>query len=194
MATPTIAHTTGLLLALSQTDMQAGKKLVPLIYDQLHAIAGKVLASNPRATLQPTELIHEAYLRMIDPSADADRWHGQVHFQRVAARAMRFVLVDRARSRLAQKRGGAARAVTLNEDFIGKADEGAAALQVHEGLERLAEIDEQLAQLVELRFFGGLSMDEIAKLLGISPRSAARSWRLARAWWIEEYGDEDADA
>ncbi len=194
MPAPSIAHTTSLLIAVSRSDLKAGKELVPLIYDELRTIADKVLASSPRATLQPTELIHEAYLRMVDPSAVADEWDGQVHFQRVAARAMRFVLVDRARSRFAQKRGGAHRAVTLNEDLVGRVDQVATALQVHEGLERLTEVDAQLSQLVELRFFGGLSMDEIAENLGISPRSAARSWRLARAWWIEEYGDEEANA
>jgi len=193
MPSTSIAATTRLLIALSEEDFKAGEKLVPLIYDELKEIASKVLAGNPRATLQATELIHEAYLRLVDVSLGKEGWDGKVHFQRMASRAMRYVLVDRARARFAQKRGGVGKAVTLDEDLVGSLDDSDRAIQVSDGLEQLNKVDPQLAQLVELRFFGGLSMDEIAENLGISIRGAQRSWRLARAWWIKEFGEEDAD-
>ncbi len=193
MPPTSIAATTRLLIALSEDDFKAGEKLVPLIYDELREIAGKILAGNPRATLQATELIHEAYIRLVDASLGKEGWDGKVHFQRMAARAMRYVLVDRARARFAQKRGGSGHSVTLDEELVGQIDDSDRAIQVSDGLEQLSKVDPQLSQLVELRFFGGLSMEEIADNLGISLRSAQRSWRLARAWWIREFGEGGKD-
>ncbi len=182
------SDSTALLRAVRDGDAGAKDQLMHLVYDQLHGMAQRLLGENPRATLQATELIHEAWLKLVDGEAQRD-YEGLRHYRRVAARAMRFVLVDRVRARLAKKRGGQNRPITLDEQLVGASpeqDDGT--LSVHEGLEQLALVDPDLAQLVELRFFGGLSMPEIAENLGVSERSAHRMWRLCRAWWLEQFG------
>ncbi len=187
------SRSTQLLRALRAGDEAARGQLADLVYDQLHGLAQRLLGERPKATLQATELIHEAWLRLADGELQRD-YESLRHYRRVAARAMRYVLVDRARARLAKKRGGANRPVTLDEQLVGldpARDDGT--LAVHEGLERLAAVDPDLAQLVELRFFGGLTMPEIAENLGVSERSAHRMWRLCRAWWLEHFGDDRPD-
>ena len=150
---------------------------------------GLDLADYARAhTLQPTELIHEAYLRLT--AGDDAGWEDRVHFKRVAARAMRNILVDHARARLTAKRGGGQRRVTLDTPLLQPAGEEQDVVAVHEGLEKLSAVDRQLADIVELRFFAGMTMEEVAAALGISSRTAARGWRLARAWWFREFGGE----
>ena len=189
-----LGESTQLLRRLVAGDGEAEPRLIQLVYGELHRLAGRMLAENPRATIQATELIHEAWLRIADAEADPERFDGQRHFRRVAARAMRFVIVDRARARMTTKRGGARVAVTLDDQLIDSRSQGAeTAVAVHDGLERLATVDPDLAQLVELRFFGGLTMAEIAENLGVSERSAHRMWRLARAWWLDQYGDQRDD-
>ncbi len=183
------SETEALLRAIRVGDEAANARLVDLVYDQLRALAQRVLGDHPQATIQPTELIHEAWIRLGDGEAEPD-YESLRHYRRVAAKAMRFVLVDRARARLAKKRGGIGKRVTLDEQLVGNADEQSDdTLSVHDGLERLGEVDPDLAQLVELKFFGGLTMPEIAGNLGISERSVHRRWRLARAWWLEEFGE-----
>jgi RNA polymerase sigma factor (TIGR02999 family) len=185
---------TQLLRALRDGDAAASEQLLQLVYDQLHGLAQRMLGENPRATIHATELIHEAWLRLVDNEARTD-YENVRHYRRVAARAMRFVLVDRARARMAKKRGGQGRAVTLDEQVVGiepAYDDGM--LAVHQGLDQLAAVDPDLAQLVELRFFGGLTMPQIAENLGVSERSAHRMWRLCRAWWLEQFGDGDVPA
>lgn len=178
-----------LLRAIRAGDAQAQERLMQLCYDQLHGLADRLLGANPRATLQATELIHEAWIKLSDGDATPD-YEGLRHYRRVAARAMRFVLVDRARARVSKKRGGPRKPVTLDEQIIGALPENDdSTLSVHEGLEQLAEMDPELAQLVELRFFGGLTMPEIADNLGISVPTADRRWRLARAWWLKQFSD-----
>jgi RNA polymerase sigma factor (TIGR02999 family) len=163
--------------------------MLPRAYEALRALARRMLfeRGGPK-TIEPTELIHEADVRLCGPAAPD--FEGRTHFARVAARAMRNVLVVRARRRGAQKRGGAGRGVTLDTQLGAIADESEALLSVHEGLEHLARVDAQLAEIVELRFFGGMRREEIATALGVSPRSVDRGWRTARAWWLEEYAPE----
>lgn len=182
--------TNSLLESLARGESSAAEDLVPLVYEELRHIAARLV--RPTDQMQPTELIHEAYLRLVDDETEgpnAGSWEGRVHFTRVAARAMRFVLVDHARARLSQKRGGERRRVTLDTRVSAIADDAEQVLFVHDGLERLAEIDEQLAKIVELKFFGGMTMDAIAKALGSSTRTVERGWRSARAWWIKEFGE-----
>jgi len=183
-------NTTRLLRALAGGHVEAEQPLIDLVYHELRGLAQRLLVDNPRATLQATELIHEAWLRLIDPhEAGDERWDGRGHFQRVAARAMRYVLVDRARARFTLKRGGAP-AQLPDEELVGEDRDLSETLHVHEGLELLAAVDPDLARVVELRFFGGLTMDEVADAMGISVRSAHRSWRLAKAWWHTQFGDD----
>lgn len=179
-------RTSQLLTAVIDSDPAAADELVPLIYDELHEIAVRLLRNKGQATLQATELIHEAYVRL--QGNDRANYEGRVHFTRVAARAMRYVLVDRARTACADKRGGGRRAVTLETQLADVAGEAEGLLFVHEGLEQLAEVDDQLAQIVELRFFGGMSREEIAAALDISERTVTRGWRTARAWWVDQFG------
>jgi RNA polymerase sigma factor (TIGR02999 family) len=177
---------TRLLRSVADGEPDAVGALTPTVYAELHRIAGAVMRSAPgNHTLQPTELIHEAYLRLID--RDAEQWQGRLHFTRVAARAMRFVLVDRARAATRQKRGGVRRRVTLDTQLAAVADHAESVLFVHDGLEQLARVDEQLAQIVELRFFASMTIEQIAAALDVSPRSVDRGWRLARAWWIDQF-------
>lgn len=186
--------TTRLLYSLVAGDGEAEAPLVDAVYDELRAIAGGLVARQPRATLQPTELIHEAWMRLVDPGEDGERWEGRRHFRRVAARAMRYVLVDRARARRSAKRGGSRLRVTLDEDVVmGGASDADTTLAVSEGLDELSRVDPELARLVELRFFGGCTMEEVAEQLDMSLRSAHRAWRLARAWWLQKYGEGGSD-
>ena len=138
-------------------------------------------------TLQSTALIHEAYMRLID--AKRVRWEGRGHFFGVAARLMRQILVDFARERGYQKRGGAVRPVSLDEALVvsGKHDEGLVALD--EALSALAEIDGRKSQVVELRFFGGLSIEESAEALKVSPETVRRDWRLAKSWLFQRLNE-----
>lgn len=182
-------HATRLLQSAVTGDSTADEELIPVVYDELREIAGRLLRGE-RDSLQPTELVHEAYVRLV-PNARSG-WEGEVHFRRLAARAMRFVLVDRARARLSDKKGAGRRPVTLDEDLAGMADQAESVLFVHEGLEALHRVDDQLAEIVELKFFGGLTIPEIATCLGSSPRTVDRGWRVARAWWLAEYTQEDA--
>lgn len=185
-------RSTRLLCATALGEATAPEELLPIVYDELREIAVRLLGSRGRrSTLQPTDVIHAAWLKLIDPNAAGiPRVDGRIHFQRLAARAMRFVLVDHARARCAEKRGGPRRRVTLDENLEGIADQAVDVLFVHEGLERLRAVDSQLAEIVEMRFFGGMTMAEISQALGISLSSVNRGWRLARAWWLEEFADE----
>jgi RNA polymerase sigma factor (TIGR02999 family) len=136
--------------------------------------------ARPGHTLQPTALIHEVFLRLVDQ--DGLHAESQLHFQRIAARAMRRVLADHARIAGADKRGGGRRRVTWDDDAVGIGDHTENVLAIEEALTRLTKIDEQLAQVVEMRFFGGMAHQEIASALGVSLRTVERSWRMARAW------------
>jgi RNA polymerase sigma factor (TIGR02999 family) len=177
---------TDLLQAWAAGDEGALDALLPLVYDDLRRQARRYMRAQPSGhTLQTTALVHEAYLRLFGQSAV--EWKGRAHFFGVAAKAMRSILVDHARARIAAKRGGASRAVTL-EDAGGIAGPqvGVDVLALHDALERLAEVDGRKSQLVELRYFGGLGIDEAAAVLGVSPATVKREWTTARAWLRRE--------
>jgi RNA polymerase sigma factor (TIGR02999 family) len=156
-------------------------RLLPIVYDELRAIAHLHLAargSGRDGTLQTTGLVHEAYLKLVDQSRA--QWRDRAHFLALASLAMRHVLVDRARERLAHKRGGGRRRISLDEEQIAIDDQPEALLQLHEALTRLAAVEPRLAQVVECRFFGGLTEDEIAIVLGVTVRTVQRDWAKAR--------------
>ena len=162
----------------------SAEDLFPLVYDELRGLArGFMSRETPGHTLQPTALVHEAYLKLVDQTR-AD-WQGKTHFFAVGARVMRRLLVDHARERGAQKRGAGWRNVTLAEVFAPseQADlDPEQLLDLNAALERLAELDEREAKVVTLRFFGGLTVEQVAEALGVSKRTVENDWRHARAW------------
>jgi RNA polymerase sigma-70 factor (ECF subfamily) len=184
---------TALLTAARRGDEGASGLLVPLVYDELRRLAQAHLRRERGGhTLQPTALVHEAYLKLFDRTA---AWEDRGHFLAVASRAMRQILTDHARARAAAKRGSGGARVTLDPDRL---DPGAAAseeeqaallIAVDDALVRLATLDAELARVVELRFFGGLEVDEAAEALGVSPRTAARLWARAKAYLREHLRD-----
>ena len=166
----------------------SGVGLLPLVYDELRRLAAQHLA-NERAghTLQPTALVHEAYLSLID--GDGRRFADRTHFFRAAAEAMRRILIDHARRKSSLKAGGDWRRVTLADVDAIVEDGGVDLLALDEAMGKLAAIDRRKAELVTLRFFGGLSNDEAAEVLGVSPSTADNDWAYARAWLRVELGD-----
>ena len=182
---------TALLLAWRAGDASAGDRLLPLVYDELHRQAARAMWREDAAhTLQATALVNEAYLRLVDQRRV--EWKSRAHFFGIAAQAMRRVLVDHARGRLAEKRGGAMQRVTLGDAGAaasGDADADLDVLALHDALERLAALDPDQARLVELRYFGGLGIDETADALGVSAATVKREWAVARAWLRRELED-----
>ncbi len=171
---------TRVLDAAASGDPQAASQLLPLVYDELRRLAALQLAREaPGQTLDATALVHEAYLRLVGP-ADAQRWQDRGHFFAAAAQAMRRILIDSARRKLAQKRGGGLTRQPLDAVAAPGPDEELVALD--EALEKLAARDPLKAQLVELRYFAGLTGEQAAAALGISPTTADRHWAYARAW------------
>ena len=162
-------------------DQEALDRLVPLIYDELRRAARRHMRrESADHTLQTTALVNEAYLRLIDQKHV--RWEGRSHFFALAAQVMRNILVDYARRRRYQKRGGLARRVLLEEANAVSREPGADILALDEALKLLAEIDPRRSRVVELRYFGGLDLKETAAVLGVSPATALRDWNLAKAW------------
>jgi RNA polymerase sigma factor (TIGR02999 family) len=179
---------TRLLDAAAAGDPHAAADLLPLVYDELRALAARRLAhEKPGQTLQATALVHEAYLRLVGPGAGQD-WNGRGHFFAAAAEAMRRILVEAARRKTSRKRGGRQVRVSLDELVTQPSADPADVLAVDEALDQLARVDPQAAQLVKLRFFSGLTGDEAAAALGISPRSADFLWSYARAWIFDRLG------
>ena len=177
---------TQILRLLDLSDPRQAEDLLAIVYEELRLLARRQLRSERVGhTLQPTALVHEAYLRLVE--ARDLTWESRAHFFGTAARAMRQILVDHARRRNAAKRGGGAERVTLRSDVGDPEDELAAdVIDLHEALERLASNDPDLARLVELRFFAGLTLDETAETLGVSRRKAAKDWSVARLWLQRE--------
>lgn len=172
---------TDLLTALRQGDPAAASRLVPLVYEELHAMAHRRLRRfRPGQTLNTTALVHEAYLKLVAP-ARAD-WQDRVHFLAVAATAMRYIVVDYARRRSAEKRGGGLRHTSLEAAKLGVEGRAVEMLALDQALQRLAAVSERLARVVELLFFGGLTEEEAAAVLGVSERTVRRDWRKARAF------------
>lgn len=177
-----MSEITRILVAIDGGDPKAGEELLPLVYDELRKLAaGKLAREKPGQTLSATALVHEAYMRLVDAN-ESHPWNGRTHFFATAAEAMRRILVDRARQKKSQKRGGARLRVEFREDVLAAPEDCEEILAVHEALDKLAAADPQAAQLVKLRYFAGLSIDETASMLSISPRSADRVWSYARAW------------
>jgi len=179
---------TRLLSLWSQGDRGALERLIPIVYQELRQIAARALRREaPGHTLQTTALVHEAYLKLAVQRAGS--WPNRQLFYSVAAQAMRRILVDHARERMAQKRGGGVRLLPLEEARDAAAPEAAAdVLAVDAAVDGLARVDPRLARIVELKFFGGLNLDEIGGLLEISPSTAWREWEAAKAWLQRELG------
>lgn len=172
---------TQLLLAWGNGDQRALEELMPLVYDELRKMAARHMRrQNPGHTLQTTALVNEAYLRLIDSSQV--RWQNRAHFFAVSAQLMRRILVDFARQRQNLKHGGGARKVSLDEALVVSPERGADLLALDEALTRLAALNARQAQVVELRYFGGLSEEETAEALKVSLRTVQRDWNLARLW------------
>jgi RNA polymerase sigma factor (TIGR02999 family) len=182
----------GDLIERSQAgDEAAAEKLMPLVYDELRRIAGAYMKrERPGQTIEPTALVHEAYLRLL--KGKQPDWQGRTHFLAIAATSMRQILVERARAKQTAKRGGGRDRITLDESTFYAADGtggGEAAvdlLAIDEALDRLAELDAQQARIVELRFFGGLTIEETGATLDISPATVKRHWTVAKAWLRRE--------
>jgi RNA polymerase sigma factor (TIGR02999 family) len=167
-----------------RSDAPDARALAPLVYDELRRLAGAYMRrERPGQTLQATALVHEAYLRLADAGAP---WHDKRHFVGIAARSMRQILVERARARGAQKRWAGLDRVTICDSLAVAAHQDAMLPALDEALERLERIDAEQARIVELRFFAGLSIEDTADALGLSPATVKRRWALARAWLHRE--------
>ena len=173
------------LLDWSNGDHSALEKLTPLVYRELHRLAQAYMRGERAGhTLQTTALVNEAYVRLID--ASNMNWQNRLHFYAVAAKLMRHILVDFARSRSQMKRGGDVEPLPLNEALTVSADRTAEIINLDEALNNLAKLDQRQCQVVELRFFGGLTEPEIAEVLKVSPRTVHSDWSLARSWLLKE--------
>jgi len=179
------AAMTELLNRMAAGDADAGARLLPVLYGELHALAGREMGGlAAKVTLQPTELIHEAWMRLVGGAPQS--FENRSHFVGVAARAMRSVLVDHVRRRQAQKRGVDWLRIELDEVVDLFAERAPNLLALDEALERLSKMDAQLGRMVELRFFAGMSVEETAKILGVSEPTVVRGWRIARMWLRRE--------
>jgi RNA polymerase sigma factor (TIGR02999 family) len=175
---------TGLLRAWGQGDDAALEQLTPIVYGELHAMARRYMSRERRGqTLQATALVNEAYLRLVDIRQLP--WQNRAHFFALSGRLMRRILVDIARARGYQKRGGGARQVTLDEGMAID-DPGRDLVALDDALTRLAAVDERKSQVVEMRFFAGLSVEEIAEVLKVSTKTVTRDWQMAKAWLTRE--------
>ena len=182
---PQSEQITQLLKSWSQGDQGAIDKLVPLVYDELHRLAQRYMADErPSHTLQTTALVNEAYLRLVDSSHAT--WEGRTHFFGVCAQVMRRILVDWARSRHALKRGGDVGALDHNEALAAAKQPDADLVAIDDALKALTAVDSRKGQVVELRFFGGLSVKETAEVLKVSEETVHRDWKLAKSWLRRE--------
>lgn len=179
---------TVLLSQLSAGDRDAQARLIPQVYEELRRLAAAYMRrERPDHTLQPTALVHEAYAHLVEhPNA---QWQNRAHFLATAAQVMRHILVDHARARRADKRGGVQHQVTLDEALLPSSDRTVDILSIHQALERLTVFDARQGQVVELHFFGGMTFEEIALVLGISERTVKREWSMARAWLRTELAE-----
>jgi len=185
MTTASPQEITRLLRAWNEGDEVALRDLTPLVYDELHRLARRHLAHQRQGqSLQTSALVNEAYLRLVDVRQVS--WQNRAHFFAVSAQLMRHILVDFARSRQSQKRGGAAFQVSLDQALEISTERGADLVALDEALSLLAALDARQASVVELRFFGGLSVEETAEVLKVSPGTVRRDWRMAKAWLHRE--------
>ena len=176
---------THLLLAWRQGEKEAFDKLVPVVYEELRRLAHRYMCGERKDhTLQTTALVNEAYLRLLECSRV--NWQNKAHFLAISAQLMRRILVDYARSHRSRKRGGEAERITLDEFKIPSTGPDPDLIEIDDALKSLAEVDARKCQVVELRFFGGLTAEETSEVLGVSPDTVLRDWKLARAWLARE--------
>jgi RNA polymerase sigma factor (TIGR02999 family) len=181
---------TRILNAIEQGDAQAADKLLPLIYEELRILAAQKMSHElPGQTLQATALVHEAYIRLV--GEETSNWDSSGHFFAAAAEAMRRILVDNARRKRSIRHGGNHKKLSLTEDFLAIEDPKDELLALNEALDKLANEDPKLAELIKLRYFAGLTLEQIAKMMGIGRRTADRYWALGRAWLYQEITRED---
>ena len=184
---------TRLLQAWGRGEDAALEQFIPIVYRELKRIARRYMAGQPQDhTLQTTALINEAYLKLID--SRQVKWQDRAHFLAISAQLMRRILVDFARSRAYQKRGGGAREITLNEGFMGAQTRAQNLVALDDALKALSELDPRKCKVVELRFFGGLSVEETAQALKVCPDTVERDWRMAKAWLASELGGDKRHA
>ena len=180
---------TRLLLDYRNGDGEALDRLLPLVYDELRKIAaGYLRRERGDHTLQPTALVHEAYVRLIDQRV---QWESRAHFLGVAAQLMRRILVDYARGRNAEKRGGGFGLIALDEAMLAPYERDVDVVALDDALQALSALDPQQSRVVELRFFGGLSIEESAEVLGVSPSTVSRDWAVAKTWLRREISRGD---
>lgn len=186
-----MSDVTRILAAIDHGDAEAADQLLPLVYEELRRLAAhKMAQENPGQTLQPTALVHEAWLRL---AGDENRkWNDRTHFFAAAAEAMRRILVDNARRKRTQRHGGGQLRVEMPETACAVAENDDQVLAVNEALEKFATLDKQKAELVKLRYFVGMTVEEAAEVLGISAPTAKRHWAYARAWLYEEIRTQQA--
>lgn len=183
---------TELLQAWNRGDEQALEKLTPLIYDELYRAAKRAISRGRRnQTLQTTALINELYLKVVDLKRVS--WQNRAHFFAICARLMRWILTDFYRSGRYQKRGGGAERISLDESAVVSREASHDLLAVDEALQRLATVDRRKSDVVELRFFGGMSVKEAAEVLKVSPETVMRDWKLAKAWLLGELSGKSSD-
>ncbi|MBI2827245.1 MAG: sigma-70 family RNA polymerase sigma factor [Planctomycetia bacterium] len=191
MAAKPTADATAITNAAGAGDAPAAQRLMPLLYEEFRRLARRYLASERAGhTLQPTSLVHEAYLKLIDQTRV--NWQGRTHFLAVGAQAMRRILADHARGKNRVKRGGGRHRIAIDEQLLVSPKSDADVLVVDEALERLAQLDPRQAKMVELRFFGGLSVEEVAEVLGVSKRTVESEWKIVRAWLRRALSEEPA--
>jgi RNA polymerase sigma factor (TIGR02999 family) len=179
---------TQILQAVTAGDRSEVDRLMQLVYDDLRGVAHMQLRGTPNHSLDPTAVVHEVFIKLIDRE-DID-WRGKSHFYAICARGMRDILVDYARQKAAQKRGGGRQRIPLADDVALSPQRDEDVLALHEALNALAEIDQQRALIVELRFFGGLTVKEVAEALGIAERTVGKQWATVRLW-LRKYLKED---
>jgi len=188
-----VSDVTRILERVEHGDLQAADELLPLVYEELRRLAAHRMANEaPGNTLQPTALVHEAWLRLVGDQSQ--RWDGRAHFFGAAAEAMRRILIERARRKRALRHGGGQQRVDVQEAVIASPSDDDQLLAVNEALDKLARQHKEEAELVKLRYFVGLTNEEAAEVLGISPRTAKYYWTHARAWLYEEIQRENKPA
>ena len=179
------AQITERLIAWNSGDAAARDDVIRVVYDELRRMANRYLRlERPDHTLQPTALVHEAYMRLIDQTQV--NWQNRAHFFGVAAQLMRRILVDHARTKQRDKRGGSAPKLSLDEAIGASTERAADLVALDAALESLTQIDQRKGRVIELRFFGGLSVEETAEVLDVSPQTVLRDWKLAKAWLYQE--------
>jgi len=187
---PATHEITRLLSDWKSGDAAALNRLMPLVYDELHRLARRYMAAEQTGhPLQTTALVHEVYLRLVD--ANSIDWQDRAHFYAICARLMRRILIDFARSRNYQKRGAQFAHIQLEDAATVSEAAGSEILAVDEALKQLAEVDSRKSDVVEMRFFGGMTVEETAAALRVSPETVARDWKLAKAWLLRELSHED---